>query len=301
MSYFANYFNQNFLKILNTSFIYTNLLRIRPVIMITVTLIGGPFFFGFAGSFSNNQNLGNLCQDVTPASNPDPLLWSAAQTGDLQSVQEAIICHKANINSTDALGRSALHLAAELGNISIINFLIQNGIDAGIKNNEGLTAGDIAVQSNNQMAAQLLMQSGSGFMANQPELPNDANTLIDNNQRGTAIDNRTIDNRTIITGTDFGPGGPAGLPALPPPFPGPGSLPFATTGDPFLDPTEQRQDALRQTIESGPFTNDLSRPADQERAQDIANLLPTPGFIPVNRAKPPINMALVPTDRTILP
>lgn len=252
-----------------------------------------------------NLNLGNLCQDISPANNPSPLLWSAAQSGNLQEVQQTIICHHADPNSTDALGRTALHLAAEADNVPIITFLLQNGANPNQKSNEGLTPADIALEAGNQSIVQLLAQQGGQITINQQAqdnqpnnipLPNASNTI---NQRTIASSNRAIDNRAIVTRPVLPS---AGLPMMPPvglPGSSLAGIPPGAPIDPALDfsatPTDQREAALRESLETSPFINNLRRPADKNRAEDIIDLLPA------GRIQRPFLPGLIPNDIGIAP
>jgi len=73
-------------------------------------------------------------------------LHKAAFWGHINLVQYLVTELKINVNLQDNAGDTALHDAARFGHVEIIGFLLANGADKTIKNNEGRTARDVALQ-----------------------------------------------------------------------------------------------------------------------------------------------------------
>lgn len=75
------------------------------------------------------------------------LFLKMAQDGDVAGVKMFITGNKVNINATDPFGWTALMCAAKSGHDSCVTLLLRSGADAQLKNNQGMTAKDIAKQS----------------------------------------------------------------------------------------------------------------------------------------------------------
>jgi ankyrin repeat protein len=59
-----------------------------------------------------------------------------------------LLKHGAPVNARQQHGWTPLHAAAQNGNLEIIEILLQNGADPSIKNEEGVTALDLARKQN---------------------------------------------------------------------------------------------------------------------------------------------------------
>lgn len=53
----------------------------------------------------------------------------AAARGDHETIMETLLAHDANVNSTDSMGRSALHIAAGRANADCVSLLLRNKAD----------------------------------------------------------------------------------------------------------------------------------------------------------------------------
>jgi serine/threonine-protein phosphatase 6 regulatory ankyrin repeat subunit B len=69
--------------------------------------------------------------------------------------------HGANINMQDEDGRTALNIAAEKGNVGVMQLLVQEGANVNIQDKDGRTALNIAAEKGNVGVVQLLVQEGA--------------------------------------------------------------------------------------------------------------------------------------------
>ena len=83
----------------------------------------------------------------------------AVNDRDLEEIKELI--DKVDINGIDDEGRTALHNAAESGNLDIMNYLLTEGAKINIKNQDGMTPLMLVVQDKTrQKAVELLISNG---------------------------------------------------------------------------------------------------------------------------------------------
>ena len=73
-----------------------------------------------------------------------PPLFEAARSGNHQALWMLISAMPESINSQDTRGRTALMLAIENKNMASIMTLLKTGIDIHLKDNDGMTAVDLA-------------------------------------------------------------------------------------------------------------------------------------------------------------
>ena len=71
------------------------------------------------------------------------LLFNAAKTGDLPSLEKALKTDL-KVNDSNHTGTTALMIAAKYGNIHIVKALLNRGAKIDLRNNSGLTALDFA-------------------------------------------------------------------------------------------------------------------------------------------------------------
>lgn len=72
-----------------------------------------------------------------------------------------------NINEKDANGMTALLLAIQRGNASIVDVLIENGADVNVTNDKGIPALILAKRTGNKMIASLLVKAGATAKGNE--------------------------------------------------------------------------------------------------------------------------------------
>lgn len=65
---------------------------------------------------------------------------SRAVTRNFPSIVSLLLQHNASVNAVDKYDHSALHCAAENGNLVIAQSLIQNGADMSLEDTQGYTA-----------------------------------------------------------------------------------------------------------------------------------------------------------------
>jgi len=77
------------------------------------------------------------------------LMWAAGHdegvgTAAVERVADLLLAHGAAINDADNRGRTALMMAASLGDAGSVDTLLRRGADRSLKDNEGKTALDLA-------------------------------------------------------------------------------------------------------------------------------------------------------------
>ena len=72
--------------------------------------------------------------------NPSSTLLHFAAEYDQPSTAKILLAYNININSTDSLNRSSLHLAVSNNNIKFTKFIYNEGIDISILDNDGKNA-----------------------------------------------------------------------------------------------------------------------------------------------------------------
>jgi len=64
-------------------------------------------------------------------------------TGDMSRIRQ-FLEQEPDVNAKDEFGYTALHLAADRGNINVVELLLKHGADPTIKDGDGLSAAEIA-------------------------------------------------------------------------------------------------------------------------------------------------------------
>ncbi len=93
-------------------------------------------------------------------SNGTPLLQLAAEKGQLAMV-ELLVRHKADVNRADRLGMTALMVAAEAGHVEVLDALIAAGADVNAPNKQGLTALMIGARKGQREVVAHLLSAGA--------------------------------------------------------------------------------------------------------------------------------------------
>ena len=121
--------------------------------------------------------------DVSAASGADgltPLMLIAAQTSPAEGarflpgstrpsdIAKGLVERGAKVNAQAKNGMTALMIAASHNSAPMIGLLMDAGADPAVKNNQGLTATDVAEKNNNLEAAQAILVLGSGRSAAAP-------------------------------------------------------------------------------------------------------------------------------------
>jgi hypothetical protein len=90
-------------------------------------------------------------------------LHLAAASGNKQCVR-TLLTHNADMDATDALGRTPLHACAAAGNtadhVSVVKLLIENGANPTLKDQNGMGALHIAAEKGNDLVLEALIQIG---------------------------------------------------------------------------------------------------------------------------------------------
>ena len=94
---------------------------------------------------------------------PNTILHDAVLNSSMEDTIAAISSiHVSDINARGKYGRTALHVAAKIGNVPIIKLLLEHGADIKIKNSHGFTALYVAAVANNIDAMHALFEDPSG-------------------------------------------------------------------------------------------------------------------------------------------
>ncbi len=88
-------------------------------------------------------------------------IHEAAIQGDVNKVKEIIQKEPDEVHAKDTQGRTALHRAAQKGNIEMVEFLIASGADMNAKDDNGRTPLIYALDFNNFDIANLLIEKGA--------------------------------------------------------------------------------------------------------------------------------------------
>jgi ankyrin repeat protein len=101
-------------------------------------------------------------------SNPLPVrangaeqLWKVAEAGDLQSLISLVESNAALVSAHDGYGTSALHYAAEAGQVEVVKFLLTHGADIMARDNRLWTPLHHAVYNDHTELAALLVEGGA--------------------------------------------------------------------------------------------------------------------------------------------
>lgn len=90
-------------------------------------------------------------------------LHLAAASGNIECVR-ALLTHNADINATDALGRTPLHACAAAGyttdHVAVVQLLIENGANPTLKDQTGMGPLHIAAERGNDLVLKALIQIG---------------------------------------------------------------------------------------------------------------------------------------------
>ncbi len=84
----------------------------------------------------------------------DPLILAVINE-DFPTIK-ALVAHKASINWADGFGDTALMYAAQIGNTSIIGYLLDNGADIHAKDSKGNTVLSAAIEGKHPDAIKLI-------------------------------------------------------------------------------------------------------------------------------------------------
>ena len=107
-------------------------------------------------------------EDISP-----PGVLDMAESGDLASL-EKLLKVDVDLNEKNSAGLTALHIASQKGNQTIVDLLLATGADTNAQDNEGRTPLQIASENNNTKIMSQLVQFGADI------------TLADRNGRSPA-------------------------------------------------------------------------------------------------------------------
>lgn len=85
----------------------------------------------------------------------------AAVFKNYNSIVKALLNNKANVNTADANGTTALHYAVINGNEIIVKYLVDAKADISLKDKRGKTALDYAITSNEEAIIKILKKKSS--------------------------------------------------------------------------------------------------------------------------------------------
>ncbi|KAF7714233.1 Uncharacterized protein PECH_000049 [Penicillium ucsense] len=96
--------------------------------------------------------------DRTPDVRP---LLLAAQQGSIEMVQLLVLGYKANLESEDSVGMTALHRATHKDHVDTVRILLSEGAEINHMTHDGITPLLSAVMNNQLQMAEVLLQSGA--------------------------------------------------------------------------------------------------------------------------------------------
>jgi len=99
---------------------------------------------------------------IASGKNDEELLLDMAASGQSEKISK-LLKIDTNLDATDDLGRTALHIAVERGALDIVSLLLDQGAGRNVQDNQGRTPLLIAVYNNNLEAIQLLSDAGADF------------------------------------------------------------------------------------------------------------------------------------------
>jgi ankyrin repeat protein len=70
----------------------------------------------------------------------------SALAGRRFAIAQLLVEHETDVNASNRRGWTALHLAASAGNLDMVKYLMQHGAKAGLRNVDGLTPADLALE-----------------------------------------------------------------------------------------------------------------------------------------------------------
>ena len=88
-------------------------------------------------------------------------LTQAADAGDVVAVRALLSERPADVNATEPDGATALHYAANRGNLEIVEALLAAGADAAAANRYGVTPVSLASRSGNALVVERLLEAGA--------------------------------------------------------------------------------------------------------------------------------------------
>ncbi|MDQ7821436.1 MAG: ankyrin repeat domain-containing protein [Candidatus Eremiobacteraeota bacterium] len=97
-----------------------------------------------------------LCASCEPV-----YIHDAVRSGDMAKVKAIIEKNPDLVNSPDAEGLTPLHMAAEKGNLPMVEFLVGKGAEIGAKDKKGQTALYLAGKQNHLEVAEFLRKQGA--------------------------------------------------------------------------------------------------------------------------------------------
>jgi len=86
-------------------------------------------------------------------------LWDAAADGNIELVKTRLANTWSKINSQDPQGKTALMEASRWGHLVVVQFLFENGADATIPNKDGSTALHVAAQNGHDSVVDYLVKT----------------------------------------------------------------------------------------------------------------------------------------------
>jgi len=110
---------------------------------------------GETGGFGNS-----VSSMARPEDQGDTSLHGLAVSNHLQGLV-SLLCEDSNVNldARDEFGYTPLHLAADRGHLSVVRFLLENGADRTIKDEDDLSAAELAQAAGHERIVQLLESS----------------------------------------------------------------------------------------------------------------------------------------------
>ncbi|WP_316859222.1 ankyrin repeat domain-containing protein [uncultured Cohaesibacter sp.] len=112
----------------------------------------------------DNKNNNDKDMDHLYFNQPPIDIFEGIKRNNIEDVRKILEREPANINETDHLGMTALHVAAAKGNLSMVTFLLeQKGVDLTLKDQFDRDPLDLAILAGNQRVIDALFWFRQGL------------------------------------------------------------------------------------------------------------------------------------------
>ena len=104
-------------------------------------------------------------EQIEPPTNYQPVIWTAAEAGDIDSVRYTLYKYPQCVNKPDLIKQTPLHWAARSGRFEVCKLLIEKGADVNAKSNDGSTPLHWAAIKGQPRICKLLLDNGADVNA----------------------------------------------------------------------------------------------------------------------------------------
>ena len=106
---------------------------------------------------------------IEQPTNYQPVIWTAAESGDIDSVKYTLFKYPQCVNKPDLIKQTPLHWAARSGRYEMCKLLIEKGADVNAKSNDGSTPLHWAAIKGQPRICKLLLDNGADVNATETD------------------------------------------------------------------------------------------------------------------------------------